>query len=397
MSARDLERLLGGYAAGTLTESEHGELMRAALDDQQLFDALADEEALRDALADPVFRARLRARLAPEPQRNLRWMWWLAPVMAAGLALIFVLNRPEPQRPFQSASVKAPENSVPAPTPQTTVPAPAPQTAASAPPPRDSEARPLRSAPPPTPAQQPLPPPPPPPAAPKPAPALAGAVPESVSVAASEPILSAEKKTSKDEARAPAQLRKAVTETDALTAAALDLQVERSINGRFESTELGALRRGDRVRFRVRVPESGTLVMTAGPTLARSTLAEVGRTYYLPDANGLPPGEAPLEVAIALHPMLEGERGSTLFRARQAASDKPAATALGGAAPVAALPAPPPPAVMRDSRREDTGKDKEQAAPKQEAAVGRLTQTANQALPPTAPRTVLLRLEFKPR
>ena len=65
MNARELERLLGGFAAGTLTGSERGELMRAALEDQQLFDALADEEALRDALADPVFRSRLRARLAP--------------------------------------------------------------------------------------------------------------------------------------------------------------------------------------------------------------------------------------------------------------------------------------------------------------------------------------------
>ncbi|MEP7361687.1 MAG: hypothetical protein ABI972_00395, partial [Acidobacteriota bacterium] len=63
MNHSDLEKLLGGYMTGTLTEAENSALMRAALDDQQLFDAMADGEALRDALADPVFRARLRARL----------------------------------------------------------------------------------------------------------------------------------------------------------------------------------------------------------------------------------------------------------------------------------------------------------------------------------------------
>ncbi|MBN8733700.1 MAG: hypothetical protein J0L64_24410, partial [Acidobacteria bacterium] len=131
MNAREVERLLGGYAAGTLTDSEHSALMRAALDDQQLFDALADEEALRDALADPVFRARLRARLAPDapPARGLRWMWWLAPALAAGLALLFVINRPDSPKTMEMASAKlpAPEASAPAQTP-----APAPQPAPTA-------------------------------------------------------------------------------------------------------------------------------------------------------------------------------------------------------------------------------------------------------------------------
>ncbi|MEP7367280.1 MAG: hypothetical protein ABI972_28810, partial [Acidobacteriota bacterium] len=266
----------------------------------------------------------------------LRWLWMLAPVMAAGLALVFILNRPEPHRTFETASVKTQQATVPAPPPtesRTSGSAAASSSPAPAGPvPQFAKSRSL-------PAQQPPPPPPPPPAA-------------------------------------------------------LELQVERSSNGRFESTELGALRQGDRVRFRVRVPEPGTLVMTAGANVARSTLAEPGRTYYLPDANGLPPGDAPLQVAIALHPNIEGERGNTLFRARQAAADKPAASALGGAAPAAA---PPPAAPMRDTRREDSAKAKEQAAPKQEAAVGRLSQSANQVAPPSSPRTVVLNLEFKPR
>lgn len=411
MTARDLEKLLGGYMTGTLTEAENSALMRAALDDQQLFNALADEEAMRDALADPVFRARLRARLAPEaapPQRSLRWMWWLAPVMAAGLALVFVMSRPGPERPMEMASIMTPESAAtaPAPTPNRTAvdaertqsqqqiaaPPPArPLAAARAPgesEPISRERGPFAGAVPPPSSQPPPPPPPPPMAAPKP-------VAESVSVSGAAPVVAAEKKSANDESAptpksaAPSELRKATAETDALAAAAFDLQVERSINGRFESTELGALRQGDRVRFRVRVPEAGTLVMTSGTTVARSTLAEAGRTYYLPDANGLPPGDAPVQVAIALHRPVEGERANTLFRARQQASDRPAASALGGAAPAA----PPPPApAMRDARREDS-KDKA----KEEA--GKLAAPAAQAAsaPPPPARQILLRLEFKPR
>lgn len=225
-------------------------------------------------------------------------------------------------------------------------------------------------------------------AAPKP-------VAESVSLSGAAPVVTAEKKSTGDESApgpksaAPSELRKAATETDALAAAAFDLQVERSINGRFESTELGALRQGDRVRFRVRVPESGTLVMTSGANVARSTLAEAGRTYYLPDANGLPPGDATVQIAIALHRPVEGERANTLFRARQQASDRPAASALGGAAPAA----PPPPApAMRDARREDS-KDKAKEEAGKVAAPA--AQAASAATPPA--RQILLRLEFKPR
>ena len=45
----DLHKLLGGYAAGTLTPEERRALFDAALADQALFDALADEEASHQA------------------------------------------------------------------------------------------------------------------------------------------------------------------------------------------------------------------------------------------------------------------------------------------------------------------------------------------------------------
>jgi hypothetical protein len=59
MSEQDLEKLLGGFAADTLTAEEKHQLYSAALHDQELFNALADEQAMKELLADPVVRRRL--------------------------------------------------------------------------------------------------------------------------------------------------------------------------------------------------------------------------------------------------------------------------------------------------------------------------------------------------
>ena len=47
MKREHVRKLLGGYATGTLTPDEQQALFEAALNDQELFDALAGEEALR--------------------------------------------------------------------------------------------------------------------------------------------------------------------------------------------------------------------------------------------------------------------------------------------------------------------------------------------------------------
>ena len=60
---RDPKELLAGYATDTLTEEERRELLRAALDDQELFDALVEEDGLRDLLQDPAARQELLAVL----------------------------------------------------------------------------------------------------------------------------------------------------------------------------------------------------------------------------------------------------------------------------------------------------------------------------------------------
>ena len=80
MSERDLETLLGGFAADTLTAEEKRTLYSAALQDQQLFNALADEQALKELLADPVVRHRLLRALkqtsASGAGGSLSWLVW---------------------------------------------------------------------------------------------------------------------------------------------------------------------------------------------------------------------------------------------------------------------------------------------------------------------------------
>ncbi len=90
MKREEIEKLLGGYATGTLTEAEREALFAAALDDQQLFETLAREEPLRELLQDPASRGALLATLdeAPEPWycRKLPVSW-----IAAATALTVVI------------------------------------------------------------------------------------------------------------------------------------------------------------------------------------------------------------------------------------------------------------------------------------------------------------------
>jgi hypothetical protein len=88
MSEHDLEKLLGGFAADTLTAEEKQTLYAAALQDQQLFNALADEQALKELLADPDIRRRLLVSLEQKSASgaggSLSWLDWFR--RPAGLA-----------------------------------------------------------------------------------------------------------------------------------------------------------------------------------------------------------------------------------------------------------------------------------------------------------------------
>src|SRR4029079_19199028 len=88
MSEHDLEKLLGGFAADTLTPEEKQALYTAALQDQQLFNALANEQALRELLSNPDIRRRLITALGRHRTTAvgspLPWLDWLR--RPAGLA-----------------------------------------------------------------------------------------------------------------------------------------------------------------------------------------------------------------------------------------------------------------------------------------------------------------------
>lgn len=94
MSEHDLEKLLGGFAANTLTPEERQVLYAAALQDQSLFNALADEQALKELLADPQVRQALLAALERQKSKQSTggssWMvWFRRPTnlaLAGGLA-----------------------------------------------------------------------------------------------------------------------------------------------------------------------------------------------------------------------------------------------------------------------------------------------------------------------
>ncbi len=94
MQREELEKLLGGYATGTLTAQERTLLFEAALADQALFNALADEQALKELLDNPHARRRLLTALrmqASRPSLLGRLRGWLLPpavrAVAGGLAV----------------------------------------------------------------------------------------------------------------------------------------------------------------------------------------------------------------------------------------------------------------------------------------------------------------------
>jgi hypothetical protein len=97
MTQDEVRKLLGGYSANTLSESERTALFEAALDDQDLFNALQNEDALRELLADPVTREQVRLALEPvaaaaampQPART-PWRWFLSVGSLAATAAIVI-------------------------------------------------------------------------------------------------------------------------------------------------------------------------------------------------------------------------------------------------------------------------------------------------------------------
>jgi hypothetical protein len=138
MSEQDLEKLLGGFAADTLTTEERQKLFTAALQDQQLFNALADEQALKELLADPAVRRRLLQALNQLSTSgvggHLSWLDWFrrpaglafAGGLAAAVFSIVLGTKIYQDSRKQAAQSVALEESKPAIPPAPVAPLPAP-------------------------------------------------------------------------------------------------------------------------------------------------------------------------------------------------------------------------------------------------------------------------------
>jgi hypothetical protein len=98
----DARKLIGGYATGSLTESERRLLFEAAMEDQDLFDELAREQELKELLDQPGARDRLIAAVTPTGRSGAvkRPIWiWSAIAMAAvvfGVSTWSLLRTPKP-------------------------------------------------------------------------------------------------------------------------------------------------------------------------------------------------------------------------------------------------------------------------------------------------------------
>jgi hypothetical protein len=119
----DIDKLIGGYAAGILSAEEQRALFEAALQDQALFDELMREEGLRELLAGADARRELRAALEPAPAGSRIWRWWPAPVVAMAATVfvaVVVLQRqvPSPPVPVAQLRVETPPQAPPLPPPE---------------------------------------------------------------------------------------------------------------------------------------------------------------------------------------------------------------------------------------------------------------------------------------
>ncbi len=117
MSREEIQKLLGGYATDTLSAAERNALFAAALEDQELFDALGREQALREVLEDPASRQQLIEALAParDPFAARAWRWLRRPAalaMAGGLAALlmvggFLLRKTNQTKPTETLMADA--------------------------------------------------------------------------------------------------------------------------------------------------------------------------------------------------------------------------------------------------------------------------------------------------
>jgi hypothetical protein len=111
----EMQALLSGYAAGTLTKAEESRLFEMVLNNQALFDAMADEESMRAALASPLVKHALLKTLNqsnPAPTHDRapnHWLWvGLAASLFFGAISIYYWPTAKPPEPIQQIAVATP-------------------------------------------------------------------------------------------------------------------------------------------------------------------------------------------------------------------------------------------------------------------------------------------------
>ncbi|OYW09575.1 MAG: hypothetical protein B7X34_06510 [Acidobacteriia bacterium 12-62-4] len=117
MSSEEKQLLFGEYAAGRISAADKRRLMAAALEDQELFDAIAEQEELSE----------LTVSLPAAPAKRKVWPFLMTAAATGAAALgLFLMMRPQPEPVVEMAKAVPPAVVDSAPPREPAVSAPAP-------------------------------------------------------------------------------------------------------------------------------------------------------------------------------------------------------------------------------------------------------------------------------
>jgi hypothetical protein len=117
VSSEEKQLLFGEYAAGRISAADKRRLMAAALEDQELFDAIAEQEELSE----------LTVSLPAAPAKRKVWPFLMTAAATGAVALgLFLMMRPQPEPVVEMAKAVPPPVEVAGPPPEPLVSAPAP-------------------------------------------------------------------------------------------------------------------------------------------------------------------------------------------------------------------------------------------------------------------------------
>jgi hypothetical protein len=327
MNRQEIEKLLGGYATGTLTPQEEQALFAAALEDQRLFNALAREQPLRELLRDPAARAALLAALDETPAPVPWYRRFAVPLVVAAALVCVALplalrqarhSQPQPvlmanrvAPPAPPAPVAAQETALSAPTPKPPAPRPVARKAKPEPQPVVVNAPLADALPPVVPARK--------AAAPQQAELKVGSTAESVEVTAQAapqlaPPASAPPQLSTVQGFLPAQGAAAPAQARMASLAALASPLKWSVltrrpDGEFAAADPADLKAGDIVEVRLESPQTGYVYVAEDQALLASSPIEAGKPFdALIEPRGA--GQRQIECWFSPQPMIWSAAGA---------------------------------------------------------------------------------------